>query len=475
MRIAMLSSEVAPWVKSGGLGDVLGALPQALAARHLDIATFCPLHRAVRAATNRAGQLLEDTGILAAAPAGSGVVEGRWYAVRQPGHAPVYFLDAPAFFDRETLYSAYTAGSEEDDDGRRFAWFCREALAAAPRLMGGPLDVVHAHDWQSAAALLLPRGRAAGVLTIHNLAFHGVFGPDQLDGLGIPTEHLHPHPHDPSTVDLLRSAILAADAVTTVSPRYAQEICTPAFGEALHEDLGERGVVGILNGIDQRTWDPRRDLSLPAGYGPDQLGGKATCRRHLLRQFGLPTDPSGPVFGVVSRMASQKGLDLVAEIVAELVRANGRLVVLGTGEPELEARFRALDARYPEHVGVRIAFSVPLSHLLIAGSDALLVPSRFEPCGLTQLYALRYGTVPVVHAVGGLADTVLDAEDPDGTGFTFGQPTAAALAAAVLRTVRLHGQDAGAWKAMQRRGMARTSSWAPSAAAYAALYQQLRG
>ena len=173
-------------------------------------------------------------------------------------------------------------------------------------------------------------------------------------------------------------------------------------------------------------------------------------------------------------MASQKGLDLVAEIVPELVRAHGRLVVLGTGEPELGARFRALAERHPEHVGVRIAFSVPLSHQLIAGSDALLVPSRFEPCGLTQLYALRYGTVPVVHAVGGLADTVLDAEDPDGTGFTFGQPTAAALAAAVLRAVRLHGRDAAAWKALQRRGMARSWSWAPSAAAYATLYQQLR-
>lgn len=490
LRVAHVSSEVAPWAKSGGLGDVLGALPPALhALGDVQVATFCPLHRAVRKTANQQARLLEDTGVRATLPVGEAEHSGRWLVHRAEGQPPVYFLEEDGLFDRADLYTAYEQGTHGSDNGRRFAFFARAALQAAPELMGGPLDVLHAHDWQGAPALLYLKGPDAsahpgtrGVLTIHNLAYQGIFRGSDARALGLELDADLQHPGEPHLLNLLKGGIGAADAVTTVSPRYAEEITTPAFGQGLDAWLRARAapVRGILNGIDTDEWDPSRDLALPATYSAEALSGKATCRRQLLRDMGLPADGEDLVLGLVSRMVSQKGLDLVLGLVPHLERLRARLVVLGTGAWELEDAFRAGARAFPDRLAARIAFKVPLSHRITAGADAFLVPSRFEPCGLTQLYALRYGTVPIVHAVGGLADTVRDPGDAalargEGTGFCFHEPSSDALIETVARAARLFHGDPEGWRRLQLAGMGRDSSWAPSAERYRALYRELTG
>ncbi len=325
------------------------------------------------------------------------------------------------------------------------------------------------------------------MLTIHNLAYQGVFQAEEADAMGLPLDAGLRHPGLTPLVNLLKGAIAAADVVTTVSPRYAEEITTPHFGHGLDGWLKERGsrgthppVTGILNGIDMDEWNPGADLALPASYTAEALSGKATCRAALLREMGLSSDTNDLVLGVVSRMASQKGLDLVLGLVPHLERLGARLVVLGTGEEALEEGFRAASAALPDRVAARIAFKVPLSHRITAGADAFLIPSRFEPCGLTQLYAMRYGTVPIVHAVGGLADTVTDPGDEslaagDGTGFCFGEPSEGALRHAVERASKLFHGDPEGWHRLQLAGMERDWSWERSAVRYAELYRSLSG
>ncbi len=483
MRVLFLASEVAPWSKTGGLGDVCGALPQALQAEHgVQVGVFTPLYDPVRAVLDKKQLALDDTGVTVDLGAG---LEGRWFALRRAGEPDTFFLACDPLYGRDGIYgyskgSAYGIGGFSDNT-MRYAALCRGAVAAAARLMGGPIDVVHAHDWQAGLAIGLARHldpRPRTVLTIHNLAHQGMAAMGDAVGCGITRDEAPEGYWTQGIFNALRGAIAHADAVTTVSPTYAREIQTPEFGMGLDGLLVRRGVTGIVNGLDTDEWDPATDRHLPTTYTADAPGGKKACRRALLREVGLPDEPGVPVLGVVSRFDPQKGLDVVAQVAARLPRLPARLVVLGTGASVLEEQFRALGAHHRNHIAARIEFDIGLAHRIVAGSDVLLVPSRFEPCGLTQLQAMRYGAVPLVHAVGGLADTVLDPGDEalmrgEGTGFSFRGLTAEHLYRTLERAVALYRADVDGWGRLQAAGLRRDSTWTASAAAWAGLYRAL--
>ncbi|HEX2686848.1 MAG TPA: glycogen/starch synthase, partial [Kofleriaceae bacterium] len=370
----------------------------------------------------------------------------------------------------------------------------KAALAAGDVLLGGSPEVLHLHDWQGAAAAIYARIGEAGsggstaqarsliVTTIHNLAYRGIFPKRVMTELGIPWSMF--------TTDLvefydqlsfLKAGLALADAVTTVSPSYAREILTPERGEALDGFLRwkVKRLVGIVNGIDTVAWDPATDPALPATYARTDLAGKAQCRARLAAEFGLPIADHEPLIGVIARMTDQKGLDLVADIVPELARLGARLIVLGSGEPELERRFTWLADVFRQHVAVRIGFDRLLARRIYAGSDLFAMPSRFEPCGLGQLYAMRYGAIPVVHAVGGLRDTVIDPGDQElargrGTGIRFTPATPLAFARALERAAMLF-RDGAVLATLRRAAMARDSSWMASAQQYVQLYRSLAG
>lgn len=472
MRVVHVASEAAPFAQSGGLADVVAGLPNALAQDHgLDVAVVVPLYRGV-------AQKLAARGIALAegAPITIHVGPHRWDAhlrMARVGRVAYGFVDCPPLFDRDgTLYGPGGA-SEFSDNHLRFAALSQAAVTESWRLVGGtvrdPFDVLHAHDWQAAPAAIYARVANAPyaiVSTIHNLAYRGIFPKHVMNDLGIPWSYfdLH-HVEFYDQVCLLKGGLAAADAVTTVSPTYAREILTPERGEALDAFLrwDVRRLVGIVNGIDTKEWDPATDKALVANYSANDPSGKEACRAALLSEMGLADD--GVVMGVIARMTDQKGIDLIADIVPQLAQANVKLIVLGSGEPALEDRFRWLAQTFSEHVAVRIGFDLNLSRRIYAGCDLFAMPSRFEPCGLGQLYAMRYGTLPVVHAVGGLRDTVSDPE----TGIRFDEPTSAALLRAITRAVPLANNLATIKRAMQR-----DSSWTASAHEYVQLYRSLR-
>lgn len=470
MRVLHLSSECAPWAKSGGLGDVVGALPDALtrADPSVESAVVLPFYRKAKKALADRGLVPVDTGVAADVNLGAVNARVRFLRLDREGHATVFFAANDAAFDREGLYGF-------DDDALRFILLCKATVAMGPRLMGGVPDVVHCHDWHAAlgAALIATNARhlypgTRTVQTLHNLAYQGVFSKELLPVSGLSWEHFHMdcaefHDH----LSLLKAGIALADVVSTVSPSYAREIQTPQFGANLDAFLRRFRIAGILNGIDTDEWNPESDPHIAGSWTADDPSGKQEAREALLELCSWPDLKGVPTLGVVSRMTGQKGLDLVAALVPELYRLGGRLVILGTGEPKLESAFRAAARHHPKVVRADISFNEPLSHRVIAGCDILLVPSRFEPCGLTQLYAMRYGTVPVVHAVGGLRDTVRD----PGTGFVFEHPTVEGLRWAVGRACRTFRDAPDTWRAIQRGGMATDWSWSRSARAYLALYR----
>lgn len=485
MRVLHVASEVGTFAQSGGLADVLAGLPHALADSYgLDVAVMCPLYRGVEQRVAAAGLAL-DPPVPATFAFGpyrfhGGIRVAKW------GRVTLGFVDCPDLFDRDGTPYGPSPSSEFGDNHLRFATLARGALDAAPALLGGPIDVLHVHDWQGALAAIYARneGLPCGIVTtIHNLAFRGIYGKGVMHELGLPWSiftagNLEFY----DQVSLLKGAMAASDAVTTVSPSYAREILTPQFGEALDGFLRWeiKRLVGIVNGIDVAKWDPATDPALPASYSRDSLAGKARCRIDLLREMNLGDDPDdrSALIGVVSRMTDQKGLDLVADIIPDLSRLGARLVVLGSGEPAIESRFRWLGDVFREHVAVRIGFDNDLARRIYGGCDAFLMPSRFEPCGLGQLYAMRYGAIPVVHAVGGLRDTVRDPGDAElkkghGTGIRFEHANAGALAGAVERVVRLLRDDQSRLQ-MRRSAMGRDSSWTASAAQYVQLYRSLK-
>jgi len=484
VRVLHVASEVAPFAQSGGLADAVAGLPAAQAESHgVATAVFVPLYRGVAENLTAAGVAL-DPGVALPLEVG---VHSFTAAIRiaRVGQVRYGFLDCPALYDRDGgLYGPHGA-SEFGDNHVRFAALGKAALAAGQALFGGAPEVLHLHDWQGGAAAIyarLAQSPALLVTTIHNLAYRGIFPKATLNELGIPwsmftTDLVEFY----DQISFLKAGLALADAVTTVSPSYAREILTPDRGEALDGFLRwkVKRLVGIVNGIDTGAWDPATDRALPATYTPADLAGKAVCRARLAGELGLPLADDEPLIGVVSRMTDQKGLDLVADIVPELARLGARLVVLGSGEPSLEQRFRWLADVFRQHVAVRIGFDHDLARRIYAASDLFAMPSRFEPCGLGQLYAMRYGAIPVVHAVGGLRDTVIDPGDPDlargrGTGIRFTPTTPLALARALERAVKLF-RDPAVLATMRRAAMARDSSWMASAQQYVQLYRSLAG
>ncbi|CAN5889246.1 glycogen synthase GlgA [soil metagenome] len=473
MRVVHVSSEVAPFAQSGGLADVVSGLPAAQAEAHgLDVGIVVPMYRGVSERLADAGIKLE-AGVPLTLEVGAHVIAA---ALRMAtvGRVRYGFVDCAVLYDRPgNLYGPGGAG-EWHDNHVRFAALGKAALGGAAALLGGAPDVIHVHDWQGGPAAIYARmlpSPPAIVATIHNLAYRGIFPKLVMDELGIPWSTFNQRGIEfYDQVSFLKGGLAAADVVTTVSPGYAQEILTPERGEALDGFLrwDIPRLVGIVNGIDTRSWDPMTDTALVAPFNRETIANRAKDRTALANEMGLPADDQALV-GVIARMTGQKGLDLVADIVPDLAKLGARMVVLGAGEPELEERFRSLAGQYPRELAVRVGFDVGLARRIYAGTDLFAMPSRFEPCGLGQLYAMRYGSIPIVHAVGGLRDTVTDGV----TGLRFESADAASLRAAVARGVALC-RDRKRLMTIQRAAMSRDSSWMTSALQYVQLYRSLR-
>jgi starch synthase len=470
LPVLSVASEAFPLVKTGGLGDVAGALPAALAPHDIAVATLLPGYPAVLAAADGGPVVHRWTDLLGEAAV---LREGRL-----DGHR-LLVLDAPALFARTGGPYADATGRDWPDNWRRFAALGRAAADLAPAF---GFEVVHAHDWQAAMAatyLRYDRATAKSVVTIHNIAFQGRYDATIFPELALPAEAFSVGGVEYyGGVGLLKAGLEAADAITTVSPTYAREITTPQFGMGLEGLIASRGwrVSGIVNGIDPAVWNPATDPHLPARYSARGLEGRRRNKRAVEQAFGLDRD-DGPLFCVVSRLTWQKGMDVLAAVLDPLVAAGGRLALLGSGDAGLEAAFAAAATRHPGRIGVRIGYDEPVSHRLQGGADAILVPSRFEPCGLTQLYGLAYGCVPVVARTGGLADTVIDANLAAlaagvATGIVHDGVTPEALTEAIGRAVALFAEP-DRWRQLQRNGMRADFSWGPSGGRYAALYRGL--
>ncbi|WGF90650.1 glycogen synthase GlgA [Marinivivus vitaminiproducens] len=476
MRSLLVTSEYYPLIKTGGLADVCGALPPALAAQGVDARVLLPGYPAVLDA-------VRHTVTVAPLPDLFGG-QGRLLRGRAPDDTVLYLVDAPHLFARGGGPYLDPAGQDWPDNHLRFAALSWVGAHLPAGNDGWQPQIVHAHDWQAGLAPLYlrsrPDRRPRSVVTIHNLAFQGLYPSWRMNELRLSPEHFTADGFEfHGQIGFLKAGLVFADRITTVSPTYAREIMSAEAGAGLDGLLRHRSAVvsGILNGLDTTVWDPAKDTALPAAYAANDLSGKATCKSVLQRRMRLGEARNRPLFGVVSRLTQQKGLDLLASLVPAIVRAGGQLALLGTGEPGLEATFRQAAEDHAGHVGVLIGYDEQLAHLILGGADALIVPSRFEPCGLTQLQALRYGTLPVVSRVGGLADTVIDANtaalaDGAATGFVFAPSTAAALADAIGRALALFSEP-DRWRSIQRRAMSRDVGWTRPAQAYRALYQDL--
>ncbi|MBV9538359.1 MAG: glycogen synthase GlgA [Acidisphaera sp.] len=472
MKVLAVASEVFPLVKTGGLADVTGALPRALAEHGIETRTLLPGYPAVLASLPDAEQVLQFSDLFGA-PAS--------VRAARVAELSVLVIDAPHLYARSGAVYGWP------DDALRFAALARVAaelgLGAVKNFVP---DVVHCHDWQAglAAAYLRADGRTppATVMTVHNLAFQGQFPPTLLPALRLPPNAFTVDGIEYyGSVGYLKAGLQLADCITTVSPTYAAEIQSPALGMGMDGVLRHRAadLVGILNGIDTSVWDPARDAALATSYSAASLSRRRDNKAALQAQLGLPVDRSTPLFGIITRLSWQKGIDLVTANAAEFSASGAQLVVLGSGDAAEENAVRALPQRLGADVAaVRIGYDEALAHRIQAGVDALIVPSRFEPCGLTQLCALRYGAVPVVARTGGLIDSVIDASPVAlaagvATGVQFERDSAGMLASALRRTVGLY-RDEPTWQRMQANGMATDVSWRGPAQAYARLYRELR-
>jgi starch synthase len=474
MRILMVASEALPYAKTGGLADVLAGLPRALVrlGHHVDI--VMPRYRGLTAGT-RVG--LVDVNL------GGQVTPAGVYAAEEHG-VRTFFIDHAGYFDRDYLYGA--GGHDFADNPERFAFLSQAALTWAIS-SSRPYDIVHAHDWQAGLVpVLLGQmvrdgrcGRIPAVFTIHNLAYQGIFDASWLLRLGLGWDLMHVDAMEYyGRISYLKAGIMFSRVITTVSPRYAREIQTPAWGFGFDGILRSRSsdLVGILNGIDYDQWNPGHDPNLPEPYSASNLTGKAAAKRAVLGRYGLPvTDETmgRPLVAMISRMVDQKGFDLLLAVADELPRLNASYVVLGTGERRYEDMWLGLAARYPDRVGARVGFDEGLAHLIEGGADLFLMPSQFEPCGLNQMYSLRYGTVPLVRATGGLFDTVrnVDARSGEGTGFTFEEYSPQALLGTLRWALSLF-EDRDLWRKVQVAGMQQDFSWDASAREYVQVYER---
>jgi starch synthase len=464
----MVSSEAAPLAKTGGLADVVGALPSALEAFGDQAAVAIPRYGSI--------DLKGARRVYDALPVYLGGARYNTSIYQAAEEYPLYLVDCPPLFARKGFYGE--AGVDYPDNHIRFAVFCRAALGIARSLFR--CDILHCHDWQAGLVPAYLKSTyetdptffgVKTLFTIHNLGYQGLFSPDLLPEAGLDAPLFHPDGLEFfGRVSYIKGGIEFADALSTVSPTYAKEIQTHELGFGLDGALRARAAVlsGILNGVDYREWSPDVDPLLPASYSIDDFSGKAVCKEHLLREFGLPGEAmERPLIGVVARFARQKGADLIAGAAAGIVDSGASMVVLGSGEPEFEDLFRSLAHLFPGRIAVRVGFDNRLAHLVEAGSDLFLMPSRYEPCGLNQMYSLRYGTPPVVRATGGLNDTI-DKE----TGFKFADYSSEALLGAVREGLAAF-EDREAWRERMRLGMRRDFSWKASAEQYSALYRRL--
>jgi starch synthase len=478
IRVLSVVSEVYPLVKTGGLADVVGALPAALAAENVAARTLVPGYPAVTESLDQP-ELVHDLGELFGAAA-------RLVAGRAAG-LDLFVLDAPHLYARAGNPYVAADGGDWPDNALRFAALAQVAARLGRGLVPAFIpDVAHAHDWQAGLtpAYLHYAGppRPGTVMTAHNLAFQGQFPPDLLPRLGLPpSAYAIDGVEYYGTIGYLKAGLQLADRITTVSPTYAIEIRTPEAGMGLDGLLRYRARVlsGIRNGIDEAVWNPATDRNLAATFDAAHLDARAANKAALQARLGLNAEPDALLFGVVSRLTWQKGMDILLAALPALLACGGQLALLGTGEPALEAGFAAAARSHPGRIGVLSAYDEALAHLIQGGSDAVLVPSRYEPCGLTQLCALRYGALPVVARVGGLADTVIDANEMAltagvATGLQFVPVTRERLAAAIERTAELR-RDQTQWQQLQRNAMATDVGWRGPARSYAALYRELAG
>jgi len=475
MKILFIASEAYPLVKTGGLADVAGALPAELQKLGVDVRLLIPGYpQAMETAGHRGAPIflgnwhgMFDLRIIPAAMPGSGV--------------PVFLLDCPALFMRDGGPYQDPDGQDWPDNHLRFGALCRAAVWMAGRERGlvWTPDILHAHDWQAglvpALAAQMGSARPKTVFTAHNMSFVGGFPVETAPLLDIPPSMTGVEGVEfYGQLSFLKAGLFYADRITTVSPTYAQEIKTFAGGDGFDGLMRARESVlsGILNGIDCEVWNPATDSHLVSRYSADDISGRAPNKAELQREMGLPQDPSAPLLGMVSRLTEQKGADIVFSALPRILEEGAQLVILGSGQREIVALALAAAGKYPKQVSVRIGFHEDIAHRMQAGCDMILVPSRFEPCGLTQFYAMRYGALPVVRRVGGLADSVVDADEGDGAGFTFDLPDGDDLAGAVVRAIAAF-RNPQRWRQLQLRAMAGDFSWKRSAGKYRDLYCSL--
>ncbi len=481
LKIVMISSECVPFAKTGGLADVVGALPQALKALGHEVIVIIPKYKDVDYQKHKLHPFMSPLGVW------MGDTE-EWCGVHtatMAGDVPVYLIESNKYFERDGLYHD-AEFNDFGDNPRRFAFFTRAALQLC-KDMGFKPDIIHAHDWQAALAPAYLKvwhwndavlGQAASVLTIHNIGYQGVYGAEHYNYIGLQWGNFTAHKfEDHGRINFLKGGIHYADMVNTVSPTYADETRTPEYAHGLAPYLNDKGAnyVGILNGIDYAQWNPAVDKLIPMQFNADNLGGKAICKAALQRQFLLEVAPDIPIIGVISRLVDQKGLDLLAQILEGAVQnMRVQFVILGSGDKSLEWYYGGLPARYPGKIGSYIGYNNGLAHLIEAGSDFFIMPSRYEPCGLNQIYSLKYGTLPIVRATGGLNDTVAQYNEftGEGTGFKFWEPSANAIYYAVGWAVSTYYDRPQHIQQMMQAAMTQNFSWEASARAYEDVYRR---
>ena len=473
MKILLAASEAVPYAKTGGLADVAGALPKALSRLGQDVRVVMPRYNSARII--EAGQPTHSELVV---PFDGGERRSAIYVDRS-GEVPFYFVDAPEYFARGGLYG-------EHDDGERFAYFSRSIVEFA-RSIDGPYDIIHLNDWMTGLVPLYLNSVYSGdaalarirtLFTIHNMAFHGLFPAGLLPKVGLPdwayrTENGIEFYGEASS---LKAGLVFSDAISTVSPRYALEIQTPEFGERFDGLLRARSkdLFGILNGVDYDEWNPAIDPYIAARYTPDNLTGKRECKLDLLSSFGLPADPNRPLIGCISRLSDQKGFDLLLPIINNILDRGTVLVLLGSGAEYYERAFQSLKETRRDQVGVYLGYSNELAHKIEAGADMFLMPSRFEPCGLNQMYSLKYGTIPIVRAAGGLDDTIenFDRTTGRGNGFKFYDYDAARLLEKIYEALLVYA-DPNLWRKLISDAMNADFSWDRSARQYVEVYEKL--
>ena len=478
MHIAFVASECVPFSKTGGLADVVGALPRALANLGHQVSVYLPLYKQTK--------LIDAQTVVRSITVPfddryrfcSVVSGGEMHGVRY------YFIDYPPYFDRDALYGL--PAGDYPDNAERFALFCRAVLEAS-KILGVP-HIFHCHDWQSALVPVMlrtlyaedPAFRDVGcTFTIHNIGYQGLFPSEVLPLLMLPWDLFTITKMEFfGQVNFLKGALVYSDFITTVSKRYSQEIQTSEYGFGLEGVLRARAatVTGILNGVDYDEWSPEKDKFTVAKYSLEDLSGKDKCKTDLLKAFGVAdSNPNLPVIGIISRFAAQKGFDLIAQVMDRLAREEMIIVALGTGDREYEEMFLRLNKQFPQKIAVKIAYNNELAHKIEAGSDMFLMPSRYEPCGLNQIYSLKYGTVPIVRATGGLDDTIepWDARTGKGTGFKFSEYVGESLLLTIKEALQAY-RDRTSWQALMRNGMRKDFSWAASAKEYAKAYERVR-